>query len=249
MNKILIFAGAGISAESGLNTFRDTGGIWTKYDVNEVCNIHTFKQAKNDDAKRKKIFEFYNLLKECVKEAKPNEAHKTIAKWQKKYGESRVVVVTANVDDLFEKAGVKNVVHVHGDLRNMQCTACANHWQVNDDLFNHTQRCPKCNSRLTKPAVVFFGEQAPRYMDMNRTFSLKHRQEEDIVMCIGSSMSVIGPDRIVENPHHSKSKNTILINKEETIFDSWFKHVYYGLAGEQIKKVESQIIQNHMYDL
>lgn len=158
MNKLLIFAGAGISAESGLKTFRDDGGIWTQYNINEVCSFYRFKQNKNDIEYRKKIFDFYNERKKEVLKVSPNIAHVKIAELQDKYGYDNVIVVTANIDNLFEKAGVKNVIHVHGDIEHMHCVACQYKWKSLE--YNHEERCPKCKSRLTKPHVIFFGERA-----------------------------------------------------------------------------------------
>ena len=159
INKIRVFAGAGLSAESGLATFRDAGGLWTKYDINEVCFYPGFVANKENKSYRQKIFDFYNEVKTACMQAQPNAAHLELAKWQELSG-TETVIFTANVDDLLERAGCKNVVHVHGNLSSMHCTSCTFEWAC--DEFKD-QRCPKCNSRLTKPNVVFFNEHAPLY--------------------------------------------------------------------------------------
>lgn len=246
MNNILIFAGAGISAESGLNTFRDEGGLWQLYDVDEVCNYRVFKDAKNDTAKRQHIFDFYNLVKTSILEAQPNDAHKMVAHWQKKYGAQRVRVVTANIDNLFERAGCIDVVHVHGDINYMHCTACGHKWHIGNKAYNHEPRCQSCESRLTKPHVVFFGEQAPEYMRMNQIFNLHKRNSEDIVMVIGSSMSVIQAQRIVQHKNYKTTGHTVLVNKDPGDDDHWFKHVFYGPATEKLKIINETMIEKIM---
>lgn len=248
MNKqrIIVFAGAGISAESGLATFRETGGLWTQFDVDEVCNYHVFKNAKLDNEKREHIFNFYNLVKKHILQASPNHAHQVIASWQEKYGIDRVKIITANIDDLFEKAGAKDVLHVHGEIYNMHCAACSHTWFIGNDSFDYQQRCPKCSSRLTKPNVVFFGEMAPSYFIMNQICSMKRREPNDIILYIGSSMSVIPPERLIQERNEYNTGITVLVNKDKNDLDFWFKHKYYGLATEQIDRVSHEIIDKFM---
>lgn len=107
MKKVMILSGAGLSAESGLKTFRDSGGLWEEYDVMEICSARGFK------ANRQKVLDFYNKRRAQLKECEPNEAHKIIARIKEKYGD-KVAVLTQNVDDLLERAGCANVVHLHG---------------------------------------------------------------------------------------------------------------------------------------
>jgi NAD-dependent deacetylase len=246
MNRILIFAGAGISAESGLATFRETGGLWTQFDVDDVCNYRVFKAAKEDEAKRAHIFDFYNKVKEAILQAEPNEAHKQVARWQQTYGKERVKIVTANIDNLFEKAGCEDVVHVHGEIFNMHCAACAHTWNIGDAVYDHKPRCPKCTSRLTKPNVVFFGEMAPEYMTMHQIFNLKHRHAKDIILYVGSSMSVIHPSRLIENRHHPRSGITILVNKDHNDDDNWFRHKFYGLATQAMPAIDKNLVIPNM---
>lgn len=227
--RILVFTGAGISAESGLATFRETGGIWTQYNPDEVCNIRVLRQAKDDSAQRKHIFSFYNLLKKHVDEAQPNAAHFELARIQNKLGREKVIIYTANVDDLFEKAGA-HVIHVHGDLKNMNCMACSNVWPI-EQQFNHEDRCPKCNSRLTKPSVIFFGEQAPNYEYLLRDFHLKRRKKNDHIIVVGTSLSVVSSDMLNINKKIINSGTSILINKDETPDDYLFSHALQGKAS------------------
>jgi NAD-dependent deacetylase len=236
LNRILIFTGAGISAESGVSTFRDKDGVWSKYDLNEVCNFNRFVSIKNDVEKRAKIFDFYNETKKKMLIAKPNEAHYQVAEWQKKYGKDKVVIVTANIDDLFEKAGCEDVIHVHGDIFNMMCASCSYTWHIGDNEFSDV-RCPECNSRLTKPNIVFFYENAPKYAEMKYHFHPKRRNANDHLLYIGSSMTVIPPSTLFSNGDRNNIGHKILINKDVGIEDYLFKHKFYGNATEKIKEV------------
>lgn len=244
MNKLLMFSGAGISAESGLSTFRDAGGLWTKYDINQVCNYTVFKQVKEDAVKRANIFEFYSKVKEAILQAQPNEAHYQVARWQKQYGKDRVRVFTANIDNLFEKAGCEEVIHLHGEIFHMMCAACGHKWNIGENSFNHEDRCPHCDSKLTKPNVVFFYEPAPLYTQLNQEFHLKRRQPDDLILYVGSSMSVIPPSSLIQT--HANKKQHILANLDKGEEDNFFGHHYYGKATEQLKLIDQNLIQPQM---
>lgn len=187
--KIWIFTGAGISAPSGIPTFRDSNnGLWNNYDINVVCNYHTWK--KN----RIKVFEFYKTLQEKYTSAEPNGAHKFIANLQKEYGKDRVKIITQNVDNLFEKAGCEDVVHLHGKVGYLQCTACGNVWVSKID---RNIRCPgifgksrKCNSlNGVKPYVVMFNEKAPKYNELVKM--QKELKKSDVFIIIGTNGKVV----------------------------------------------------------
>lgn len=184
--RVAIFAGAGLSEESGLTTFRDTGGLWTKYDINEICNITSYKKNKD------KVLEFYNIVKAAIQSAEPNAAHYAIAKLQQSFPKD-IVITTSNVDNLLEKAGCTNVLHVHGDCEHLSCTNCYHRFYIGDSKFDipDSMKCPSCGRIKTlKPGVVFFGEQAPSYEHLLNEFSqmtLQHR------VLIGSSLKVNPP--------------------------------------------------------
>lgn len=245
MNRLLIFTGAGISAESGLSTFRDSEGLWTKYDIDEVCNYINFRKYKEDTEKRKNMFDFYNQVKKSILKAEPNAAHYQVAKWQKEYGSDRVIIMTANIDNLFEKAGCEDVIHVHGDIFNMQCAACKHIWNIGEDEYEDV-RCPHCNSRLTKPHIVFFCEDAPEYEKMNYHFHTKRRHANDILLYVGSSMSVIHPSRLFGEGKNAQLGKKILVNKDRGDSDYLFQEKYYGLATEMLAKVDIDIIKKKM---
>ena len=234
INKIRVFAGAGLSAESGLATFRDEGGLWTKYDINEVCFYPSFIANKEDLKFRQKIFDFYNEVKLACLQAKPNAAHYELALWQNNLG-IETVIFTANVDNLLEQAGCKNVVHVHGDLSSMHCTSCTYSWEC--DVFSE-QRCPKCNSRLTKPNVVFFHENAPLYAKLLTEFHGKRRHPNDLLVYVGSSQSVIPPSKLMDT-RRGKEGVKVLVNLANGPEDSLFDYCYYEKASTGLEKVRN----------
>lgn len=245
MNRLLIFSGAGISAESGLSTFRDVDGLWKKYNIDEVCNFINFRKYKDDTEKRTNMLKFYNDVKKAILKAEPNEAHYQVAKWQKEYGTERVIITTANIDNLFEKAGCEKVTHVHGEIFNMHCAACQHIWNIGDDEYEDV-RCPQCNSRLTKPNIVFFYEQAPEYETLQYHFHPKRRQDDDILLYVGSSMSVIHPTILFGTGRNSQLGTKVLVNKEEGNDDYLFQEKYYGLATQMLKKVDEDIVSKKM---
>src|SRR5665213_923160 len=111
--KIVVFTGAGVSAESGISTFRDSGGLWEKYDIKDVATPEAWMKNPN------LVLEFYNQRRKQVLEAKPNAAHKSLVELEKKF---KVQIITQNVDDLHERAGSKKVLHLHGEIRKSRST-------------------------------------------------------------------------------------------------------------------------------
>lgn len=188
--KILIFCGAGLSAESGLSTFRDSNGLWNNHNVLEVCNLKTFEKNK------KMVFEFYNARKLEIIDAIPNIAHKTIANIQSKYGIENVHIFTSNIDDLLEKAGCKNVVHVHGDCNHMQCLECEHIWNIGSAPYDNNGICPECESHNIKPNIIFFNEEAPKYKQLTQAFESSGEIIHDAIvpnikLFVGTSFKVL----------------------------------------------------------
>ncbi|MDQ1245086.1 MAG: NAD-dependent deacetylase, partial [Campylobacterota bacterium] len=166
MAKVLILSGAGISAESGISTFRDSGGLWEEYDVSIVCNYDSMQ--KHEDV----TIEFYDKRRAELESKEPNYAHKRVAELKNMY-KKEIAVLTQNVDNLFEKAGLKSedVIHLHGFLTQLRCQDlhCGKVFDVgykSQNEFNVGRRLA-CDSKL-RPNIVFFGEQAPMYEELNR---------------------------------------------------------------------------------
>ncbi|MBZ7981641.1 NAD-dependent deacetylase [Campylobacter sp. RM12640] len=231
MSKLVFLSGAGLSAPSGLSTFRDNDGLWEQYDLDIVCNYQTW--IKNFNL----VHEFYNKRRFELRKVTPNKMHEKIAEISKRF---EVINFTQNVDDLLERAGCENVIHLHGKLLELHCTNCKDitKLNLNDDLEFKFENCKKCQSKLIKPSVVFFGEQAPFYTDLYSTFY--NLNEDDLVVIIGTSGAVININYLLR---FAKSKN-ILINLEKNkyINEALFSHIIYKSCDECIDELE-QIIQ------
>ncbi|MBK5208964.1 MAG: NAD-dependent deacylase [Flavobacteriaceae bacterium] len=174
MKKIVVLTGAGISAESGINTFRDSNGLWEGHDVMEVASPMGWQKNKE------KVLDFYNKRRSQLFEVFPNEAHKALAALEKKY---EVSIVTQNVDDLHERAGSSKVLHLHGELLKVRSTKNPNliyDWKKDLILGDLCEE----NSQL-RPHIVWFGENVPMFDK-----ALEITSEADILIIVGTSMQV-----------------------------------------------------------
>lgn len=159
MARIVILTGAGVSAESGICTFRDANGLWENHDITDVATPEGF------EADPTLVNEFYNQRRRqlCSDEVRPNAAHEALARLQRELP-GEVLIVTQNIDDLHERAGATDVIHMHGELLNQWCLACDERTRTRDDIAEHTS-CPACGEQgRLRPDVVWFGE-VPYEMD------------------------------------------------------------------------------------
>src|SRR3954469_7442819 len=160
--KLVVFTGAGISAESGIKTFRDAGGLWEEYKIEDVATFDAWTRNKE------LVLDFYNQRRRQVIEAQPNEAHLMLADLQKKFD---VQVITQNVDDLHERAGSKKVLHLHGELMKARSTADPSLvYELKSAELNLGDTCQK-GSQL-RPHIVWFGEMVPD-MDLANEMAAK----------------------------------------------------------------------------
>ncbi|WP_174803961.1 NAD-dependent deacylase [Martelella limonii] len=147
---IVILTGAGISAESGLATFRDQGGLWEGHSIEDVATPQGFH--KNPDL----VFDFYNMRRAEAAKARPNAAHNALAALENAW-EGDFLLITQNVDDLHEKAGSKRVLHMHGRLNSALCHECGSHQHWEGDL-DRDCFCTSCSRPALRPDIVWFGE-------------------------------------------------------------------------------------------
>jgi NAD-dependent deacetylase len=175
MKKIVVFTGAGISAESGIKTFRDSGGLWEEHDINEVATPEGWK--KNPAL----VLDFYNLRRKQVLEAKPNAAHAALAELQLRYD---VDVITQNIDNLHERAGSKKVLHLHGELTKSRSTIDPSLiYDIQGWKLELGEKCVK-GSQL-RPNIVWFGEAVP---NMIKAYEITSKA--DVFIVIGTSLNV-----------------------------------------------------------
>ncbi|MCE6951471.1 NAD-dependent deacylase [Cereibacter sphaeroides] len=156
MDSIFILTGAGISAESGLGTFRDKDGLWTSHDLRRVATPEGFRR---DPAL---VHDFYNMRRRNCLEAAPNAAHAALARLQVRH-RGEVTLVTQNVDDLHKRAGSPDVIHMHGELLGALCASCGHRWPAPDRMAA-SDACPACARTAVRPDIVWFGE-IPYRMD------------------------------------------------------------------------------------
>jgi NAD-dependent deacetylase len=180
--KIVVLTGAGVSAESGISTFRDNGGLWDRYDVNDVASIDGWFRN------RKLVLDFYNLRRAELEKARPNAAHLAIAALEDRY---EVTVVTQNVDNLHERAGSTRIIHLHGELTKVRPETGAydrtfSEEEVIDVGYSavHLGDTAPNGSQL-RPHIVFFGESVPK---IDAAISVVERA--DILLIVGTSLQV-----------------------------------------------------------
>lgn len=217
---IVILTGAGISAESGLGTFRDVDGLWTKYDLNEVATPEGFAR---DPAL---VHGFYNARRANCAGAVPNAAHAALARLQGAYP-GEVLIVTQNVDDLHERGGAQGVVHMHGQLNQALCAACAHRWPAPEEM--HTgDACPACGAAATRPDIVWFGE-IPYYMDA----IIDALGQARLFAAIGTSGEVYPAAGFVDLAVQAGAR-TVEINLEPSSVVSRFDETRFGPATEVV---------------
>ena len=224
MHKVMIFSGAGISAESGISTFRDAGGLWDEYKIEEVCTAGCLS------SNRVQTIEFYNKRRVQLATVEPNHAHKVIAELKEKYPND-IAVITQNVDDLFERAGCQNVIHLHGYLPNIRCEQCG---FVKTIGYNHQtdEVCEKCNATM-RPDIVFFNEQAPMYMTLYGKM-----KECKFLVVIGTSGNVIYMDQCAKKATYSILNN---LEPSSAIDTKKYKKVIYKKASIAIDEIAKDI--------
>ena len=174
-SKLVVLTGAGISAESGLGTFRDKGGLWDEYDINDVATPEAW--FKNPEL----VLDFYNKRREIVIEAQPNAAHVSLATLENHFD---VHIVTQNIDDLHERAGSSQILHLHGEILKAECSENSNEVISIKGPFLKWGDLSKAGHQL-RPHVVWFGEPVPKMMEAEKIVS-----QADVFLIVGTSLNV-----------------------------------------------------------
>ena len=219
--KIVILTGAGISAESGLGTFRDKDGLWTQYDLSDVATPEGFAR---DPAK---VHAFYNARRANAADAAPNAAHGALARLQKEHS-GEVVIVTQNVDDLHEQAGAV-AIHMHGALNRAKCAACGARWAA-PLVMSPEDACASCGAPATRPDIVWFGEM-PEHMNE----ILDHLTTADLFVAIGTSGQVYPAAGFVAEAADAGAA-TLEINLEPSDVSGLFEEQIIGPASEVVPR-------------
>ena len=224
IDNVVIFAGAGLSAESGVPTFRNENGLWENYSIDEVCEQSTW--LKNYET----VHKFYNMLRTRLADVEPNEGHKTLVRLQKKHGVDKVRIITTNVDDLLERAGAKNVLHVHGDLRYVRTPGGKlqflgyKEWDYTNDPYNDDPEL------ATKPHVTFFGGFDHKYDEMYDIMT--GLTYGDLMVSVGCSDQVVNP---IDYLNYQVTKFRVNLDPDT---DYHYDSNFVGKSSEQLLEVE-----------
>ena len=232
MRKLILLTGSGISADSGLDTFRRSGGqsLWAQYNPEVVCNFDSWEE--NFEL----VHEFYSRRRAELAHVQPNAAHRMAADWQTRFGAQ---LITQNVDDLFERAGAQDVLHVHGHLTGLRCTGCGAEWETGYRPFDPAKdHCHFCGaSHTVKPNVVFFNEQAPLYRDMWQ--ALDELTARDVLVVVGTSGNVLPVARMA---YHCAAVSVLSnLEREDSIPEHCFDHVLHGRAAEIAPQLDALV--------
>lgn len=223
--KIVVLTGAGISAESGLATFRAQNGLWEGHNVNDVA---TYEGYLRDPIL---VHNFYNMLRNQLQQptVKPNPAHLSLAKLETKLGSDNVTIITQNVDNLHEQAGSKNVLHMHGELLKVRN-------EKTGQIFDCYQDICYTDNELIRPHIVWFGE-IPLYMEQ----IYQQLAQADYFIAIGTSGHVYPAAGFVQFANEYGVK-TIELNLEPSLKENQFSRKIYGPASQIVPSFVAQLL-------
>ena len=228
-SNIVVLTGAGISAESGLATFRSANGLWNNHRVEDVATIEAFQ--RNPEY----VHDFYNQMKPELLQAQPNAAHICLTKLQQAFPH-QVSIITQNVDTLHEKAGNTDIYHIHGQINQALCLSCGHILESWGDITTETA-CPHCTAvGFMKPNIVFFGE---NLLYMDKVDALLHRC--DLFISVGTS-GVVFPAAAFVQIAKQHGAETWEFNLENTSNNYYFDHHILGPAGTTLPRFVASLI-------
>jgi NAD-dependent deacetylase len=220
IRNIVILTGAGISAESGIDTFRGGGGLWEQHRVEDVATPEAFERDPD------LVLRFYDMRREAIQTKQPNAAHFALGKLEAEWP-GELLIVTQNVDDLHERGGANQVLHMHGEHLNAWCTSCDIRSRWTATLIERPP-CPVCNARSLRPDVVWFGEMPYRMGEIYAAL-----READLFVSIGTSGAVYPAAGFVQNAVELGAQ-TLELNLERSQGSSWFHESRLGPATEVV---------------
>ncbi len=237
IRNIVILTGAGISAESGIDTFRGAndgrGGLWEEHRLEDVATPEAF--AADPDL----VLRFYDMRREAIQTKQPNEAHRALARleaeWPKRAG-GGLLIVTQNVDDLHERGGAKRVLHMHGEHLLAWCTACDARVPWTGALINRPE-CPACGARAMRPDIVWFGEMPYRMEEIYDAL-----REVDLFVSIGTSGAVYPAAGFVRTAREMGAR-TLELNLERSQGSRWFHESRLGVATELVPAWVEEVLK------
>jgi NAD-dependent deacetylase len=216
IRNLVILTGAGLSAESGLATFRGPGGLWEGHRVEDVCTPEALAQDPV------LVHRFYDLRRAALDTVEPNAAHRALALLDAQWP-GELLIVTQNVDDLHERAGAGRLLHMHGALRSALCAACGTR-MPHEGALPPASLCPACGAAALRPDIVFFGEMP---YDMDRIEAAL--ADADLFVSIGTSGAVYPAAGFVQMAAHFGA-DTLELNLERSAGSHWFEETHLGPA-------------------
>ncbi len=231
LRNIVILTGAGVSAESGIDTFRDAGGLWEQHRVEDVATPEAF--ARNPDL----VLRFYDMRRAAIQTKKPNEAHHALAELDRKWrGEGRnLLIVTQNVDDLHERAGAERLLHMHGEHLKALCQACEVRSPWLGPMIDRPP-CPVCGARALRPDVVWFGEMPYHMPEIYAAI-----RDADLFVSIGTSGAVYPAAGFVRDAR-AQGARTLELNLEPSQGSHWFDEARHGPATELVPEWVEELL-------
>jgi len=220
IKRIVILTGAGISAESGIDTFRSAGGLWEQHKVEDVATPEGF--ARNPDL----VLNFYDMRRAALLNVEPNPAHAALARLEQEFP-GELLLVTQNVDDLHERGGSRQVLHMHGELKSALCNSCGvrSPW---DATLSDRPACPVCQAPTLRPDVVWFGEMP---YQMERIYAALGAC--DLFVSIGTSGAVYPAAGFVQEARMAGAR-TLELNLDPSEGTHFFHEARHGPAGELV---------------
>lgn len=220
IRNIVILTGAGISAESGIDTFRSAGGLWEQHRVEDVATPEGF--ARDPDL----VLRFYDMRRAAIQTKLPNPAHTALARLEASWP-GKLLIVTQNVDDLHERAGARAVLHMHGEHLNAWCTSCDVRSRWSATLIDRPP-CPVCQARSLRPDVVWFGEVPYRMGEIHAAL-----RAADLFVSIGTSGAVYPAAGFVRDAR-DLGAGTLELNLERSQGSAMFHETRLGPASELV---------------
>lgn len=220
IRNIVILTGAGVSAESGIDTFRDAGGLWEQHRVEDVATPEAF--ARDPDL----VLRFYDMRRAAIQEKSPNAAHEALGRLDREWP-GELLIVTQNVDDLHERGGARRVLHMHGTHLNAWCIACDARSRWTGPLVDRPP-CPRCGEPALRPDVVWFGEMP---YEMERVYAAL--RQADLFVSIGTSGAVYPAAGFVRDARDLGAR-TLELNLARSEGSAWFHESRLGPASELV---------------
>ncbi len=229
MQKIVVLSGAGISAESGISTFRDNNGLWENHKIEDVATPEAWEM------KRELVVKFYNMRRKQLFDVKPNDGHRALVKLEEKFN---VQIITQNVDDLHERAGSSNVLHLHGELKKVQSTLDSSLlYTLEDWELKIGDTCEK-GSQL-RPHIVWFGEEVPNILPAADMVS-----KADCLIVVGTSLNVYPAAGLI---HEVRQNIPIYLVDPSNVDTGFLKgvQIIQANAAEGLTGLVNELLENN----